>query len=150
MIVTRLLLAAQLALFATGLPAASYKWVNQDGITVYSQRPPPGTEAEKLAPPPPPPIPPEEARQRLDEQLKSLQQTDEAQTTAAKKAKAAQAEAASRRSRCDNARRNLELLNTGGPRKRYRAADGSYQRLTEEERQKQMQDAHNDIRKFCP
>ncbi len=37
--------------------AAMYKWVDEEGNVTYSQNPPPGQQAEEIAPPPPPPTP---------------------------------------------------------------------------------------------
>ncbi len=149
MTITRLLLATQLLLFVSGLQAAAYKWVDQHGVTHYSQQPPADAEASVVAPPPPPAVSPEEARKKLDDQRQSLREADKARAKEAEKTKAARDQAAAKRRNCENARRNLQLLKSGNPRKRYREADGTYKRFTEQQRQQQIEEARADIDKFC-
>jgi hypothetical protein len=61
---------------AWGAPVASpplYRWTDENGITVYSERPPPGAEATRLIPDPGPS--PEES-ERAQQRIRSLVEQD--------------------------------------------------------------------------
>jgi hypothetical protein len=148
-------LAALLALaaLAAASPAAAakmYRWVDADGTVVYSQTPPPGERpAVTIAPPPPPPEPPEVARQRLDEQLKKSEDAKKEQQKATEKEQKTAARSAELEKYCDNARRNLELLENRPPR-RYQLPNGEFRTFSEDEQRAEIQKLKDYIKKSCP
>ncbi len=127
--------------------AATYRWVNDQGVTVYSQIPPPSGEAAVIPPPPPPPTG-AATPQPIEEQLKQI----EDQKAARQKREAKEAEEKKRQAmmeaNCRNARHNLKVLE-GAANRRFVEAGGGSQRLTEEERQKRIELAKENIKQFC-
>jgi hypothetical protein len=124
-----------------------YRWVNEDGVVSYSQRPPPDAQAETVE------IKTTPASSDADsnKQLEALRQklADSAEDRALKKAeKKEQAEIKAENSKnCSIARKNLEQL-TALANRLYKTEDG-YVRLNEEERQKKMQTAREQIKEHC-
>ena len=143
-LVTLLILAG----LATGSQAAMYKWVDENGQTVYSQIPPTSGQSTRMKPPPPPAETPEEARQRLNQRLQTLEDKAEDKELAGQK-EAKEGELAEvYKSNCAAAQHNLMFLESN-PRKLVGQPDGSYVRITEEERQQKMQEAREQVEKFC-
>ncbi len=60
-------------LISAPLAAKTYRWVDENGVTVYSQKPPPAGPVIEIKPPPPPAISPEEAQRKLDAQKQRLE-----------------------------------------------------------------------------
>jgi len=143
-----LLAVAVLLLLSTSYGGQVYKWVDENGTTVYSQTPPPRQQAEKIAPPPPPPTNPETARQELDAQIKRL---DEARTTrlmteqegTAKRTSQQQSKAA-----CEQARQRLAAI-PASPQVVMQSPDGTARRLSYEELQKLREEAEKQVADFC-
>lgn len=145
---SRVLLSALLLGWSLAAPAAMYKWVDDQGQVHYSQYPPKDREAQAIAPPPPPATPAAEAQKKLEETLRSLDETRKAREESAQKAADEAAEAERIRGNCEAARANLERLTTGG-RKKIVGEDGVAYYMTEEERQKRIQEARDQIDKYC-
>ncbi len=137
-----------LAGLATGSQAGMYKWVDEDGQTVYSQSPPAAGQSTRIKPPPPPAETPEEARQRLNLQLQKFEDKAEDKELAGQKAIKEEELAEVFKKNCAAAQNNLFFLESN-PRKLVGQPDGSYVRLTEEERQQKMQEAREQVEKFC-
>jgi hypothetical protein len=136
-------------LVAMGLAqAAMYKWVDENGVTQYSQYPPPNHKAEVVAPPPPPAEDPGEARKKLEATLQKQNEQRETATTAGKEQAKTAEQAKLREQNCQTARSNLEKLTTGG-RKRVIGADGVATYLTEEDQQARIDTAKKQIEEFC-
>ncbi|MCB1865425.1 MAG: DUF4124 domain-containing protein [Chromatiales bacterium] len=148
---SRLLVAVALA--AALNPAAlarTYKYLDEQGRTVYSQVPPAhGTApAEVVAPPPPPAVDPDEARARLDAMRQRLDDAAEDRELAKQKADDERRQAELEANNCRIARSNLANLNALGAR-RVRDADGSYRRLTEPERIERIAKAEAEVANYC-
>ena len=134
---------------ALGAEARVYRWVDATGEVHFGDHPPPVVEAEPVRLPPPPKTDPgaamkaieNERRQAVDEYLKKRDE-------AARKKDAAAAREAKRQANCATARDNLRKLEGLGNRL-VRMPDGSYVRLTEEERQARMAEARKQIGEFC-
>lgn len=136
-------------LAAAGLAqAAMYKWVDENGVTQYSQYPPPNRKTEVVAPPPPPAEDPEGAQKKLESLLQKQDEQRKAATTAEEERNKAQDEAALREKNCQIARGNLEKLTTGG-RKRFVGPDGVASYLTDEDREARIAEAQKQIQEFC-
>jgi hypothetical protein len=141
------ILAGWLAVFGMA-HAAMYKWVDENGVTQYTQYPPPNREYQTVAPPPTPAEDPEGAQQDLEN---LLQQQDEASKAAAEAATEEQQakDAASQKQRnCQVARQNLTALTTGG-RRRLVDEKGVAYYPTEDERQARIAEAQQQIEQFC-
>ena len=107
----RIALAACCLLTASGMAtAATYKWTDAQGRTVYSDQPPPSAnvKTEQLRPPPPP-ANPNAAKELADREAEDKKkQADAAQ--AAAKAQKARADDAKRADACAQAKGQLVQL----------------------------------------
>ena len=141
-----------LLVFATASPAADtqdiYKWTDDQGEVQYTQFPPPGRPAEILHGVRPPDESPESAGNDLQKQLETVEQQNQEQLQGAKDEKQWAQIQKIRRDNCKTARQNLVNLNRGG-NVRYMGADGKVMRLTEEERQKRIDEANQQIKENC-
>ncbi len=145
--VKQTLLLALLLPFLTVASAETYRWVNEEGVVTYSQSPPPDVKAETVKIRTTPAGSGFDSKKQLEELRQRL--ADSAEDRALKKAqKKEQAEIkAENRKNCNTARKNLEQLTALGNRL-YKTEDG-YVRLTEEDRQKKMQQAREQIKEHC-
>jgi hypothetical protein len=134
-------------LVAAPATGKTYRWVNDEGVTVYSQTPPPSGQAEVVKPPPPPPTG-AETRTPMEERLKRLEAERAEQEKQAQERARAEAERERRQANCRAARRNLEALQ-GPPRRLFATAGGEFERFTEEERQARIEEAREQIEVFC-
>ena len=141
-----------LLVFATASPAADtqdiYKWTDDQGEVQYTQFPPPGRPAEILHGVRPPDQSPDTAGNDLQKQLETVEQQNQEQLQGAKDEKQWAQIQKIRRDNCKTARQNLVNLNRGG-NVRYMGADGKVMRLTEEERQKRIDEANQQIKENC-
>lgn len=146
----RLLILLGLAIAMPIHAAKGYHlWYDENGQAVYSQFPPEdGRPTETVKPPPPPAESPEVARQRLQDRLQGFEDNREDQALAEEKAAAANAETEQARKRCEDARKNLAVLN-GRPRQLYRTSDGTVKRLDETQRQEQRAEMEKIITEDC-
>ncbi len=147
---TGLFLHSCLVILCLLMPSLStaeiYKWVDDDGKTNYTQLPPPsGYESEIVREPSSPAVAPAptatELQDRYEEEQKD-RENDAAVTGQEKK------NADIRQLNCDAATRNRASLELGGNRL-YKTADGEYLRLTGEERQQRIDQAKEQIKKYC-
>lgn len=128
--------------------AAMYKWVDENGVTQYSQFPPPNREYQTVVPPPPPAEDPEGAQQQLEELLQNQDEARKAQSEAAEQEQKTAAAAERRKQNCAMARSNLDKINNAGHR-RIIGPDGVAYYQTEEERQQRISEAQKQIEEFC-
>ena len=139
---TLMLLTAQPGL------AKTYKWVDENGVTQYTQTPPPKGDYESVKPPPKPAIHPEEAKKQLLERVEAY---DERRTDAQKSQEEAdkkQAETDKKASDCEKSKQNLSYFESK-TRIKQKDKDGNVVLLPEEERQKKIQKMREDIKKLC-
>lgn len=134
---------------ALGDPAPVYRWTDESGVTVYSRRPPPGTDATRLIPEPGPS--PEEA-QRAEERIRSLIERDsdrrEATERQAQESGEGSQQSAMRRANCEAARQNL--ANLEDPRiTQVRTPEGETQALTDALRTRYLEEARKVIQENC-
>jgi Skp family chaperone for outer membrane proteins len=143
--------AALLLLISPLLQAeTSYRWVDENGGTVYSQSPPPQGEAtiinhryqrETSAGKP-------TGRARLNALRQQLEDRQEDRLLQKQTRQQADQQKTLKQQRCQSARHNLATLQSLGGR-RLRTADGQYLRLTEEERQARIATAQQQINENC-
>lgn len=129
--------------------ARVYRWVDENGVTVYSQTPPPAGDWDRLKTRPGPPATDQEAaRERLKTRIEeSLDAEQERQRAAEEQAKKAEKEA-KREQSCNAARQNLETLQNLGTRM-VRTPDGRHLRLSEEEVAAKIDEAQRQIKEYC-
>ena len=150
---------------ATSAAAQAYKWVDKDGKVRYGDTPPPGVKATPLkgassAPAPAKPAPSADAKKdaakdaagKKDEKpltpeaafRKRQQEREEAE----KKAEKERADAATKRSNCDNAQLNLRTLQSG---QRVTVTDASGERayMDDTQRQQAIQRAQASVNEWC-
>lgn len=143
--------AAALLAAALVLPAAQatmYRWVDENGITVYSQTPPEGDSVRIEKQAGPSAAEQEAARTRLEDQIKASSEAAEAAQTTARE-EAAKAEQEKRRgTNCEIARRNLQTLQDLGPRM-LRTPEGEYIRPSEQDVAERTAKANAQIEEFC-
>ncbi len=144
----RVLLVVGILVLNGSATAAMYKWVDEQGVTHYSQHPPKDNEAERLRPPPPPATDPAAAQQKLQDKVKGFDERRGAAQEAAAKAEQDAAEQQRRQKACEAARRNLQVLQAGGNRL-IQTPDGEYIRPTDEYRNEQMSKARKIIEENC-
>jgi len=137
------LLAAVLAFPAS---AGMYKWKDANGNTQYGQFPPSGVNATPMKAEHAPHSAP--TRKPLQDQMKELDKQLEQQEAAKTEAAAKQQNAAIRKQNCENARNNITQLGYGGNRL-ARMPDGSYERLSEKEKQEKIKKNQTAIKEFC-
>lgn len=129
--------------------AKTYRWIDNKGNTVYSQTPPPDhRESSVVDAPPPPAESPEAARKRLQEQIQNLDAQREARHEGKQKAAEEKQKASTTARDCEIARHNLEALRQG-TRRLYRNEDGSFSRLSEEEKTARTEQANAYIKDNC-
>jgi hypothetical protein len=141
-----------LLVFATASPAADtqdiYKWTNDQGEVQYTQFPPPGRQVEILHGVRPPDESPETAGNDLQKQLEAVEQQNEKQQQENRDAEQRAEIQKIRKQNCEIAHKNLVNLNRGG-NVRYMGPNGEAIRLTEEERQKRIDETNQQIKENC-
>ena len=149
----KLFLISFLFIFASSASASIYKWVDEKGVTHYSESPPPGKEARtiNLQPPPPKEVT-EQAIQELQEQELESEKRDTERQEAKQKKKAAEesarVEALNRQQRCIRARENLETLRIKRPV--YRLDEhGNRVYFNDKERAAEMDRMKEEIANYC-
>ena len=128
--------------------AAMYKWVDDQGVTRYSQHPPSDRPAETLVPPPRPNTDAAAAQKKLEETLQDLDEDRKGRAETEQEQQKLAATAEHRRKTCTAARDNLTKLTTGG-RKRLIGPDGVAAYMTDEDRQARIDKAQKQIEEFC-
>jgi hypothetical protein len=146
--VAALLLAG---LLTQPLHAGIYKWTDASGEVHYTQTPPPGnTSAEKIegAPPPPDPAAVHKEQQQLQERVDAMDERLKAEKEADAIKKEHEEVAKIDEKNCITARNNLGKLQQGGI-KRYLTPEGEVIRLTDDERERRINEANSQIEMYC-
>ncbi len=129
--------------------AALYKWVNENGEVVYSDKPPPrNVETQKIKPPPRPSVNPEAAMQQLRDRANSFEERRQKRGEAEQEQKQAAAQATQKQQRCDKLREKLSFL-TINNRVGEKNADGEVSLLNEDQRQQKISKTRALIQKDC-
>jgi hypothetical protein len=125
-----------------------YKWVDDSGTVHYSQTPPPDVKAQELKPAPGPADDPAAISGKLREQVDKMEERLTEKREGAADAQQWAEIQKLRRENCANARANLTKLQQGGNRA-YRNPDGEVVRLTDEERQRRIDETNLQIQENC-
>lgn len=135
-----------LCLFAFNVYAAMYKWVDEDGVTHYTQQPPPpGVEAETIKPPSD--VDTEGAERSLKEREKFLDELSGERNKKREDQEQAQQIERENKEACGKARQRLQSFQN--PRINFVDEDGNRRRATEEERQRELKKARDYIQENC-
>jgi hypothetical protein len=126
-----------------------YRWVDEDGVTHYTQTPPINEESTFIEAPKPPTKPSDEAWKELNEQRSKQQEAREAKAQKKEEQKKIAEDKKMKKQGCAAARKNLAILQSGSPTRRTKTPSGEYVRLTEEEYQQKIDEARKDIEEFC-
>ena len=146
----RILLLPLLAtlIIITNADAKMYRWVDENGVTVYSQTPPPSGDATELniAAPKPASQPEAEPTTSVEptDATQEEKQATEDEEMAKKKAESDKIKAEN----CKAARHNLDVYTNIGNRL-LKTPDGLYERLSDEEREKRIKQEEGRIKEFC-
>lgn len=134
--------------------AASYRWVDEKGVTIYSQTPPPqGVQASEIKPPPPPPQPTEKeeaAPAASGDKGPSKEDSgkEEKKGGKGKEAKEGKKTEELRQKNCESAEKNLNTL-TNTKFKTVRAPDGTTKTLDDETRETMRKEAETQVKEYC-
>lgn len=144
--VIRILLPLVLAISWTGITEARmYRWVDEDGTTVYSQSPPASGEAAEIKINTSTSAPPKSAT--INGPDTPAPESAEKPSDGPSKEEIAESNRI-KSENCKAARHNLDMYTNLG-NKLVKTPDGLYKRLTEEERQQSIRDSQALIEEFC-
>lgn len=128
--------------------AKLYKWVDENGVTQYTQTPPPKGDFSDVKPAPKPAVDPQQAQTEMQKRLEAFKQRREDSAKNQAEADKQAAERAEKAQKCDKARKNLAFLQTHA-RIRSIDKDGNATLLPEEQRQEKIKQANDAIKKYC-
>ncbi len=143
------LFAVVLLLSSTAIEAKIYKWIDSDGITQYTQSPPPEDvsseeiptqtyDAEAAA----------QSKQALQKRIDALNQRRDDKKQAKNKDEKTSEEQKEREKYCEVAKQRLAEFQTGRPLAQEQA-DGSFVRMTEEQLAAQIATVQEKITELC-
>lgn len=147
--------ATILICFAIVADAAAqvHKWVDENGVTVYSQTAPrEPTQAQTIETPSSTAVDAEAAKQQLDETIKKFDEMDKDRRVSEEKQQIKERQkmdAETLKKACEQAREYLASLESGRPQKIVVSADGQAKRLSYEELQKEIEDTRKFIDEAC-
>ena len=128
---------------------ATYKWVDDDGNTVYSQVPPLNGQAETIRIDRTNPDVLRQGREQLRQLLEKSSDLREDRKLAAEKSAEEEKRQAQVRDYCDSLGDNMAKLRSTRPNVQFRMPDGSYSRLTPEEQQERLKEYSADFDANC-
>ena len=128
--------------------AKTYKWVDENGVTQYTQTPPPKGDFKAVKPLPKPAISPEDAKKQLQERVDAFQQRRDDAGKAKTEASKEKVKSAKKSADCAKSKDNLSYFEANS-RVKYKDKDGNVTLMPEEERQKKMQTMRDNIKKLC-
>ena len=127
--------------------AAMYKWVDEEGNTHYSEKPPAG-DVEVKTIKPPPKVDTDAAVNAVEERKEAEAEQKESESKSAEEQAKKQQDADLMKANCETARKNLESI-TDNPRVFTRDEQGNRVRMGEDQRQASIDAAKKDIAEFC-
>jgi uncharacterized protein DUF4124 len=154
-VVPRLAFSMGLLLCAAPSFAQMYKWVDDKGVTHYSESPPPGRKAQQIQATPSPtpspsatPKPAEPASTWSDKERAFRQRTIEREYAEETKRKKDAERIALRREACLEARYTINTLNSGGPVYKLNEK-GEREYLADSVRAEKLQRAKENAETYC-
>ncbi len=143
-----LILMSGISGFSASQAGNAYRWVDENGVTHYTQTPPPDKSATRIPPPPPPSAEGQKAWDQLDRKWQENETRNEARQKQQQQATEEADMQAAQEKNCQAAKHNLEILQ-GPPRKLIRTPDGEYHRVDPAVRQEQIEKAEKMIQENC-
>ncbi len=143
-----IILSLMLLIWLLPAMAKTYRWVDDNGVTIYSQTPPPTGNATIIKPPPSPATPPDEIMQNLKRRQAAIDESKKRKNETGEKGSAEARNVEIKQQNCDTSRKNLAEI-TRHPRVRMKMDDGGYKQLSDQERQAEIDKYNQDIEKFC-
>jgi hypothetical protein len=128
--------------------ARSYRWVDENGVTIYSQSPPPSGKATIIKSPPPTNADPDETMKKLKARLDAMEEARKKESEANDKKSSAEKSAEIKKKNCETSKKNLATLEQS-PRVKLKTDDGNYKMLPDEERKAEIEKAKQGIEKYC-
>lgn len=128
--------------------ARLYKWVDENGVTQYTETPPPKGDFSSVKPPPKPAVDPQRAQDDLEKRVDAFQQRRDDSAKGKAEANKKATEKAEMAAKCEKARKNLTFLQSHA-RIRTTDKDGSATQLSEEKRQEKIKQANEAIKEYC-
>ncbi len=124
-----------------------YRWVDENGVTHYTETPPPDTQSTAIRTQGKDPKSAEQAKARLSEQRKAFTEAATDKKAADEENKLAAENEKIKQGNCETAKKNLNVLKHS--RIREKGDNGEYTVLTEEQRQARIKLAQERIKEFC-
>ena len=144
----RSILLAVMLLHCTLIQAQIYKWSDEQGKVHYSSIPPQTGRYEIIEKPPAPSQNPADVMQELQQKVEATDKAREEAQRREQDTKAAEDEAAKRTANCEQAKTNLQTLESG--KLVFRVdAQGNRIRLEGEQREQALNQARKDIDYYC-
>lgn len=135
--------------WCAGASAEMYRWVDENGVTVYSQKPPPSGNARVIRPQAGPSAAEVAASRARENQAAERLADDAEDRMKAEEASKKDAEEKARKAQnCAAARKNLETMSNLGSRM-VANEQGEYSRPTMEQRQADIRAAEEEIKRSC-
>ena len=128
--------------------AKTYRWVDEKGVTIYSQSPPPSGKATIINPPPKPAAAPNEIMKDLKRQQTAIDDASKKKQETAQEREQKAKNEETKKQNCAVARKNLEMVQQH-PRARIKKEDGSYKTLSPEERKVEIEKNTKYVEEFC-
>ena len=128
--------------------AKLYKWVDENGVTQYTQTPPPKADFSQVKPPAKPAVDPKKAQSDMEKRLEAFKERRDGSLESKAEADKEAAEKAAKTEKCNKARKNLAFLQSHS-RVRTTDKDGKATLLGEEKRQEKMKNSREVIKKYC-
>ena len=148
-----ILTTAVVLLIANGVSpsatAAIYKWVDENGQTVYSETPPPrGTEAKRLKDPPQPSADPQKAMEELRERAEGFNSRREEDMKSEEQASREAERKKAQQERCKQLKANIDALSSG-QRVRETTGEGERAFLNDNQIQERLKSTRQSYEKEC-
>lgn len=141
-------LALGLALSAPLHAAEIYKWVDEDGVTHYSQRPPPSGDAARIGVDRPPDKEIARERREMKQTGERIEERREQRQEAEQQARKDADQREQREARCADLRSSLTKL-TRNRRLLIPDDEGNVRRMPEEERKERVAERRRQIEEQC-
>jgi hypothetical protein len=130
--------------------ATIYKWIDENGQTVYSETPPPpGVERMRIKGASPPAEDPDEVMKKLRGQVQTVEQRRDDQNKTETDARADAERQKQIKENCEILRKNLAVLSSGR-RIGEPQGDGNLAYLDEEQRAARLKETQDRINEECP
>lgn len=128
--------------------AKVYKWVDDDGVTQYTQYPPPKGNSTEMSVPAAPSAPPAQQRLELQERLEAFNKRREERERQAQESDEQRAEREKLAADCQRLREELEVVRNN-PRLLEEGENGEQVRMTEDRRQERIAHTEQQLQEFC-